>query len=887
MSLDRLTFESMIRPRLQTSVALLLLSCSGGGSDSTITGPPPPVPVASVSITTSSASVQKGQTLQLTVETKDASGNSLPGRTVSWSSSSEAIATVTQSGVVSGLAVGSVTVTALSEGKSASTAIQVTPVPPTKLAFFNAPNAQTVNRIALTDQPIIQLQSAGGEPVGLEGVVVSASITAGGGTVTGSTATTTGTGTAKFTNLTLVGALGVKTLTFSATGLTPISANVTVNAGPPSSAIAIAGDNQSAKYGSVLPIPPTLKVMDIDGNPLSGVAVTFSLANGGSVAVPNAVTGPDGVASAGSWTLGPSVGTNTLVASVAGLAMAVNFTANGVASTAGATKLVLMQAPSTVAAIRTPFAVQPVVQIQNSNGEPVSDSGTVVTVSVASAVVALSGTTSAASNKNGTITFTNLAISGRAGLTTLVFSATGLATVSAPVTTTPGPAARLVINFGNNQSAKVETAVASPSAKVTDADENDVQGVSVSFAVTSGGGSVGPSPQITNSSGNAFTTWTLGQLSGTNTMVATSAGLAGSPLTFTATAIARTYSGVFAGGDRTCATTQSAGGDVRPTYCWGASVGQPLGDGAEIDRSTPTLIQNGAMPATYSANFSVGYFHTCAGGYCWGSNTYGQIGDGTRTDRLAPTGITSFAAVAGGYHTCYSRANSLTRVGQTYCWGRNNRGQLGDGTQIDRLSEVPLGSEYTRLTLGLNHTCGFTGTTATCWGANESGQIGDGTTVDRATPTALATSVAFAKLAAGVDHTCGITFDDKAYCWGENSKGQLGTGTLISSSVPVPVAGALKIRSIYPGQFFTCAATLTEEVYCWGVNTFGQLGDGTTINHSTPAQVLGVVGGSMDVGSNHVCAGGSNGGLYCWGFNDRGQLGDNTKTNRSVPTPVR
>src|SRR5438094_7059559 len=89
----------------------------------------PPPAVASVDVTPPSASVQAGQTVQLTATPKDAGGAPLSGRTVTWSSSNTAVATVSNSGLVSGVTPGTATITATSEGKSGTSAITVTPVP--------------------------------------------------------------------------------------------------------------------------------------------------------------------------------------------------------------------------------------------------------------------------------------------------------------------------------------------------------------------------------------------------------------------------------------------------------------------------------------------------------------------------------------------------------------------------------------------------------------------------------------------------------------------------------------------------------------------------------------------------------------------------------------
>ena len=88
-----------------------------------------PVPVASVTLSPTTISVVAGASITLTAETRDASGTALPGRSISWSTSAPAVATVSATGVVTGVAAGSATITATSEGKSATATVTVTPIP--------------------------------------------------------------------------------------------------------------------------------------------------------------------------------------------------------------------------------------------------------------------------------------------------------------------------------------------------------------------------------------------------------------------------------------------------------------------------------------------------------------------------------------------------------------------------------------------------------------------------------------------------------------------------------------------------------------------------------------------------------------------------------------
>ena len=115
------------------------LTATSEGKNGTATVAVTIVPVASVTVSPAPASVTAGQTVQLTATPKDASGNPLSGRVVTWATSNAAVATVSAGGLVSGLVVGTATITATSEGKSGSATVSVT-VGATHSGFYAAPS---------------------------------------------------------------------------------------------------------------------------------------------------------------------------------------------------------------------------------------------------------------------------------------------------------------------------------------------------------------------------------------------------------------------------------------------------------------------------------------------------------------------------------------------------------------------------------------------------------------------------------------------------------------------------------------------------------------------------------------------------------------------------
>jgi hypothetical protein len=205
---------------------------------------------------------------------------------------------------------------------------------PAKLVLTTPPPASAQNHVVLVPQPVIQLQDASGAPVAQTGTIITAAITAGDGRLEGSsTATTDGSGAASFTDLSLGGPVGEKTLTFSAPGVAGATAILMLTAGSLTSMAAFAGNNQFSEAGTAVTTPPAVRATDVDGNGVSGVAVTFVVDSGGGViSGATRLTDEDGVASVQSWVLGSTPGSNTLVARAEGLAgPPVTFTATAIA----------------------------------------------------------------------------------------------------------------------------------------------------------------------------------------------------------------------------------------------------------------------------------------------------------------------------------------------------------------------------------------------------------------------------------------------------------------------------------------------------------------------------------------------------------------------------
>ncbi|MGH7567794.1 MAG: Ig-like domain-containing protein [Gemmatimonadales bacterium] len=227
----------------------------------------------------------------------------------------------------------------------------------------------------------------------------------------------------------------------------------------------------------------------------------------------------------------------TLVAAATGMGGATSTAFN--ITPGPAAKLAITTQPSSSVPSGTVFPQQPVIQLQDANGNAVPQSGTGVTALIASGGGALGGTPTVPTNAGGAAPFTNLMITGTAGARTLRFRTTGLDSVTSnAVTVTAGAATQIAVNGGNSQAATAGTAVAVvPSVIVRDASNNPVQGVPVTFAVTPSNGGITGATSTTNASGIAQVgSWTLSTVAKLDTLTATATGLTGSPVTFVDTA---------------------------------------------------------------------------------------------------------------------------------------------------------------------------------------------------------------------------------------------------------------------------------------------------------------------------------------------------------------
>ncbi len=294
--------------------------------------------------------------------------------------------------------------------------------------------------------------------------------------------------------------------------------------------------SQEWPVGGTVPSAPSVSIKTPLGHPIVGDSVLFAVtAGGGSLTGASTATDTTGVATVGSWTLGLTPGLNTVTATATPL-----YARSGIAGnpqTFDATAL----PPSQVAFLTQPSNIiagatmSPAVRvaIEDRDGHIVTSSSASVSLTLSPSAT-LGGTTTVAAVQ-GVATFSNLTVTKAGTYSLVAASGTLTSATSTPFTVTHAAADTIFSVAGDNQTALAGTAVAiAPAVRVTDQYLNPVAGVAVTF-IAQNGGSVTGAAQTTDATGTATVgSWIV--VAGTNYLLATTGlGLAGDPVTFTAT----------------------------------------------------------------------------------------------------------------------------------------------------------------------------------------------------------------------------------------------------------------------------------------------------------------------------------------------------------------
>ena len=356
-------------------------------------------------------------------------------------------------------------------------------------------------------------------------------------------------------------------------------------------------------------------------------------------------------------------------------------------------------------------------------------------------------------------------------------------------------------------------------------------------------------------------------------------------------------SSVSAGSGHTCAVLISG-----VAKCWGDGQAGQLGSGSRASQTKPgqqIVFGIGQKVSSISSGTS----HTCAvmrsgEATCWGDSA---LGTGTVSVALSPPaapinfgrGVKADTIEASHSFSCAMLSDDTAR-----CFGAGQSGQLGDGRAASTTTPAAAinfgpGLKPRSISTGDAHACALLSDgTVQCWGSNQFGQIGDGTNVNRPTPRQVdfGSGVTATSISVGSFHSCAYLSTQEISCWGLSAYGQLGDGTFSLSGHSTPTRVQLdpsrKVRGVEAGGLFTCALVKLGST-CWGSNLYGELGIdlGATMISKPTNQVIrfGRDIAQLSLGAGHQCAVLSNATVRCLGRNFRGALGDGTLRDRWQP----
>lgn len=341
---------------------------------------------------------------------------------------------------------------------------------------------------------------------------------------------------------------------------------------------------------------------------------------------------------------------------------------------------------------------------------------------------------------------------------------------------------------------------------------------------------------------------------------------------------------------------------VTTAYGWGSNSIGRIGDGTTVNKSSPVTITGGINNwiQIEAADLHVLGLSLDKVIYSWGRNTHGRIGDGTTVDKSSPVTVIGDITNWKQISAAYTHSLGITETGIAYSWGRNDLGQLGDGTIDNKSSPITVIGGITnwkQVSAGRRFSLGVTENgIAYGWGANNNaniisyGTLGDGTTINRSSPvTVIGNITDWKQLSAGETSSAGVTNSGLLYTWGDSFNGKLGDNTFISRSSPVTVVGGITDwKQVSVGGGHVLAVTNSGIAYAWGSNSNGRLGDNTTVNKSSPVTVVGGITNwkQVSAGISHSLGITEDGIAYAWGRNFNGELGINNTTSRSSPTLI-
>lgn len=324
---------------------------------------------------------------------------------------------------------------------------------------------------------------------------------------------------------------------------------------------------------------------------------------------------------------------------------------------------------------------------------------------------------------------------------------------------------------------------------------------------------------------------------------------------------------------------------------WGRNSHGQIGDGTTINRPLPTPIPQIVAPRDIAAG-SFSSYALCSDGFVrtWGLCTRLDGLLFVDTPQTTPARIEKFRRAAA--IDCHGETLALYKD-SVYRWSNTGflgppppPGMFGFVNPIMFPNPVPGIDRAVAVSAGLSSSYVLRAASPwlLAWGRNDFGQIGDGTYTHRATPVRVRGLPRITAISAGSSHCLALDHRGRVWGWGWNLHGQLGSGST-AQTCPTPILIERLpegIKAIAAGAGHNLALDHDGQVWAWGMNSEGQVGDGSRTLRRKPTIVLDQVK-AVAAGGLHSFAVDKLNRISAWGDNSFGQLGDGTSLRRLRP----
>lgn len=295
-----------------------------------------------------------------------------------------------------------------------------------------------------------------------------------------------------------------------------------------------------------------------------------------------------------------------------------------------------------------------------------------------------------------------------------------------------------------------------------------------------------------------------------------------------------------------------------------------------------------AAPVKDLRKIVLGKYHGCAVTIAGALRCFGNDGDGqlgadhksfsTRALMVLPSGVTDVAL--SDEHTC------AVVNGALYCWGSNKYGQLGTGAPGEDVTRpakaAAVSGTVTSVAAGWGTTCAILAPKGMlqCWGRNDLGQVGNGSNDEKVPQPFTVFESGVTAVAVGGQSTCAVV-DSGLQCWGFMLFQDKNFETLLRPTSIIPAGQGV---TAVANALHTCVV-VKEALQCWGRNFNGQVGvpDGSRTAPLVPTTVIPSGVTALALNDENTCAV-VKGGLMCWGSNSEA-LGPEAKRS-DVPMPL-